>query len=138
MTHSIFYDPHGLPNSEGPEDDRQGQRARPRHARHGADEVPADARVREDADRCRSRTARSPPGLTNPNHLINPKKRDYYADATGIKTGFSGPAGYCVTASAKRGDMELIAVVMGARGLGAAQLVRHRLAPVDEASRNTS
>jgi D-alanyl-D-alanine carboxypeptidase (penicillin-binding protein 5/6) len=54
-------------------------------------------------------------GLTNPNHLINPHKVDYFADATGIKTGFSGPAGYCVTASAKRGDMELICVVMGAR-----------------------
>jgi D-alanyl-D-alanine carboxypeptidase (penicillin-binding protein 5/6) len=55
-------------------------------------------------------------GLTNPNHLINPHKVDYFADATGIKTGYSGPAGYCVTASAKRGDMELVAVVMGARG----------------------
>ena len=54
-------------------------------------------------------------GLTNPNHLINPKSPDYYADATGIKTGYSGPAGYCVTASAQRGDLELVAVVMGAR-----------------------
>jgi D-alanyl-D-alanine carboxypeptidase (penicillin-binding protein 5/6) len=54
-------------------------------------------------------------GLTNPNHLINPKSPDYYGDATGIKTGYSGPAGYCVTASAKRGDLELVAVVMGAR-----------------------
>src|SRR4029079_8492181 len=25
-------------------------------------------------------------GLTNPNHLINPKSPDYFADATGIKT----------------------------------------------------
>src|SRR5207248_11314349 len=54
-------------------------------------------------------------GLTNPNHLIQPGKQDYYDAATGIKTGYSGPAGYCVTASAKRGDLELIAVVMGAR-----------------------
>lgn len=54
-------------------------------------------------------------GLTNPNHLINPKSPDYNGDATGIKTGYSGPAGYCVTASAKRGDLELVAVVMGAR-----------------------
>lgn len=54
-------------------------------------------------------------GLTNPNHLINPKSPDYYADATGIKTGYSGPAGYCVTASAKRGEFELVAVVMGAK-----------------------
>src|SRR5205807_4696811 len=54
-------------------------------------------------------------GLTNPNHLIQPRKQDYYDAATGIKTGYSAPAGYCVTASAKRGDLELIAVVMGAR-----------------------
>lgn len=54
-------------------------------------------------------------GLTSPNHMINPKSRDYYGDATGIKTGYSGPAGYCITASAKRGDLELVAVVMGAR-----------------------
>src|SRR5205807_9774239 len=54
-------------------------------------------------------------GLTNPNHLINAKNRDYYGDATGIKTGYSAPAGYCITASAQRGDMQIIAVVMGAR-----------------------
>lgn len=53
--------------------------------------------------------------IYNPNHLINPKSSDYYDAATGIKTGYSGPAGYCVTASAKRGDMELVAVVMGAK-----------------------
>lgn len=53
--------------------------------------------------------------IYNPNHLINPKSPDYYDAATGIKTGYSGPAGYCVTASAKRGDMELVAVVMGAK-----------------------
>jgi D-alanyl-D-alanine carboxypeptidase (penicillin-binding protein 5/6) len=54
-------------------------------------------------------------GLTNPNHMVNPKHRDFYPDATGIKTGYSGPAGYCITASAKRGDMELVGVVMGAK-----------------------
>ena len=56
-----------------------------------------------------------PSGLTNPNHMIKPGKRDYYADATGIKTGYTVSAGYCITASAKRGEMELVAVVMGAR-----------------------
>jgi D-alanyl-D-alanine carboxypeptidase (penicillin-binding protein 5/6) len=60
-------------------------------------------------------------GLTNPNHLINPHKVNYFADATGIKTGFSAPAGYCVTASAKRGNMELVCVVMGARASNGAE-----------------
>ena len=54
-------------------------------------------------------------GLTNPNHLINPKKPEFYPYATGIKTGYSAPAGYCVTASAEKGGMKLIAVVMGAK-----------------------
>src|SRR5207253_3641529 len=54
-------------------------------------------------------------GLTNPNHLINSGKRDYFADATGIKTGYSAPAGYCVTASASRGPTSVICVVMGAK-----------------------
>ncbi len=54
-------------------------------------------------------------GLTNPNHLINPHKVNYWDAATGIKTGYSAPAGYCVTAAAMKGDMELVCVVMGAR-----------------------
>src|SRR5206468_11438656 len=54
-------------------------------------------------------------GLENPNHLINEHKRDYFSDATGIKTGYSAPAGFCVTASATRGPMSLICVVMGAK-----------------------
>ena len=53
--------------------------------------------------------------IYNPNHLVNPRKENYMSDATGIKTGYSGPAGYCITASAKRGDLELIGVVMGAK-----------------------
>jgi D-alanyl-D-alanine carboxypeptidase (penicillin-binding protein 5/6) len=46
--------------------------------------------------------------MYNPNHLLK-----FYQGATGIKTGYHGKAGFCVTASAKRGDMELVSVVMG-------------------------
>ncbi|HUP46948.1 MAG TPA: hypothetical protein VM779_15685, partial [Thermoanaerobaculia bacterium] len=53
--------------------------------------------------------------------LVNPKRPEYYPEATGIKTGYSGPAGYSITASAKRGDMELIVVVTGARSPSGAQ-----------------
>ncbi len=69
-------------------------------------------------------------GLTSPNHLINPHKRDYFAVATGIKTGYSRPAGYCVTASAQRGPLELICVVMGTKnpnGPGSSFAVATRL-----------
>ena len=56
--------------------------------------------------------------IYNPNRLVNPKRPEYYESATGIKTGYSGPAGYCITASARRNNMELIGVVMGARSPG--------------------
>ena len=47
-------------------------------------------------------------GLSNTNKLIR-----FYSGATGLKTGFTSGAGYCLSASAQREDMELIAVVMG-------------------------
>ena len=37
----------------------------------------------------------------------------YYPGCTGLKTGFTSAAGYCLSASAEREGMELIAVVMG-------------------------
>ncbi len=47
-------------------------------------------------------------GLSNTNKLVR-----FYSGATGLKTGFTSSAGYCLSASAQREDMELIAVVMG-------------------------
>jgi D-alanyl-D-alanine carboxypeptidase (penicillin-binding protein 5/6) len=47
--------------------------------------------------------------LTNTNRLVR-----YYDGCNGLKTGSTDKAGYCISASAKRGDMQLIAVVMGA------------------------
>ena len=48
-------------------------------------------------------------GLSNTNKMIR-----FYNGATGLKTGFTSGAGYCLSASARREDMELVAVVMGA------------------------
>ena len=48
-------------------------------------------------------------GLSNTNKLIR-----FYQGATGLKTGFTSGAGYCLSATAEREGMELIAVVMGA------------------------
>ncbi|MBQ3214548.1 MAG: D-alanyl-D-alanine carboxypeptidase [Oscillospiraceae bacterium] len=48
-------------------------------------------------------------GLSNTNKLVR-----FYPGATGLKTGFTASAGYCLSASAQREGMELIAVVMGA------------------------
>jgi len=48
-------------------------------------------------------------GLSNTNKLVR-----FYQGATGLKTGFTSGAGYCLSATAMRDGMELIAVVMGA------------------------
>ena len=48
-------------------------------------------------------------GLSNTNKMVR-----YYPGCTGLKTGFTSGAGYCLSASAQREGMELIAVVMGA------------------------
>jgi D-alanyl-D-alanine carboxypeptidase (penicillin-binding protein 5/6) len=39
----------------------------------------------------------------------------FYDGCTGLKTGFTSGAGYCLSATAEREGMELIAVVMGAQ-----------------------
>ena len=46
-------------------------------------------------------------GLSNTNKLVR-----FYDGTTGLKTGYTSSAGYCLSASAERGGMELIAVVM--------------------------
>ncbi len=46
--------------------------------------------------------------LSNTNKLIR-----YYDGATGLKTGSTDSAGYCLSATAERDGMELIAVVLG-------------------------
>ena len=47
-------------------------------------------------------------GLSNTNKLIR-----FYDGATGLKTGSTDAAGYCISATAEREGMELIAVVLG-------------------------
>ncbi|MBQ7598953.1 MAG: D-alanyl-D-alanine carboxypeptidase [Clostridia bacterium] len=47
--------------------------------------------------------------LVNTNKLVR-----HYKDTTGLKTGTTSKAGCCISASAKRGGMHLIAVILGA------------------------
>ena len=47
-------------------------------------------------------------GLSNTNKLVR-----FYSGATGLKTGFTAKAGYCLSATAERDGLSLIAVVMG-------------------------
>ncbi|HEX8408647.1 MAG TPA: D-alanyl-D-alanine carboxypeptidase family protein [Thermoanaerobaculia bacterium] len=113
LTHSKFYDPHGLPNPTNPEQvdsmcphdlailGLELMKYQPMQALGTVAEMPFQ----------NGTLAR----IYNPNHLVNPRKANYMEDATGIKTGYTAKAGYCVTASAKRNDMEVIAVIMGAK-----------------------
>lgn len=50
----------------------------------------------------------------NTNSLINEKNKQYYEYATGIKTGYTDAAKNCIVASAKKDDLELICVILGA------------------------
>ena len=47
-------------------------------------------------------------GLSNTNKMVR-----FYNGCTGLKTGFTHGAGYCLSASAERDGLQLIAVVMG-------------------------
>ena len=49
-------------------------------------------------------------GLSNTNKMVR-----FYDGCTGLKTGFTNGAGYCLSASAQREGMELIATVMGSK-----------------------
>ncbi|HET7433533.1 MAG TPA: D-alanyl-D-alanine carboxypeptidase family protein [Thermoanaerobaculia bacterium] len=113
LTHTHFYDPHGLPNKEDPS--RVDTMCPHDLAILGLEVVKhpflRQLAVIPEMPFQNGTLAK----IYNPNHLINPRKQNYMEDATGIKTGYSGPAGYCVTASAKRNGMEVVCVVMGAK-----------------------
>lgn len=64
-------------------------------------------------------------GLTNTNRLIR-----FYRGCTGLKTGSTSKAGFCISATAQRDGMHLICVIMGsstkdARNALAASLLDH-------------
>lgn len=53
-------------------------------------------------------------GTDRATQLLNTNRLLEYKGITGLKTGTTDNAGYCFTATAKRNDMELVAVVLGA------------------------
>lgn len=67
-------------------------------------------------------------GLTNTNRLVR-----FYNGATGLKTGSTAKAGFCISATAERNGMHLIAVIMGSstrdlRNAAAATLLNYGFA----------
>lgn len=57
---------------------------------------------------------KTPDKWVNINQMINPDSKYYYENATGIKTGNTSAAGYCLASSADKNDMSLIAIVLKA------------------------
>ncbi len=53
-------------------------------------------------------------GITwyNTNYLLRSDNRFYFEGATGLKTGYTSEAGYCLAAAAERNGVKLIAVMM--------------------------
>ena len=51
------------------------------------------------------------------NALINPGSKYYYEYTTGLKTGYTDYAGSCIVSTAKKGNMELIEVVLKANSI---------------------
>ena len=49
--------------------------------------------------------------------LLRSDSKYYYEYANGMKTGYTDPAGYCIIATAKKDDMNLLAVVLHGRYL---------------------
>jgi len=108
LKNSMFFDPHGLPNREPGKDDRMSAADL---AKLGM-ELMKYPLMRQYAAMVTMpfTNATFTSGLTNPNHLLR-----FFGGAYGIKTGYTVPAGFSVTAGAKRGDLDLVCVVMGAK-----------------------
>ena len=105
LTNTHAVDPHGL--------EQAGELlgGRPRRHRARADGLPGDARDR----RCKKSVAVPRPRRFSVGLLIDrPAPRPLRRASRAIKTGFTNPAGYCFVGAAKRGDTELVGVVLGA------------------------
>lgn len=105
LEQSTFYDPHGLPNPG---------RENVMSARDLAvlgNELMRYPLMREYAAAAHLpfENATFTSGMTNPNFLLR-----QYEGAYGIKTGYTSSAGFSVTAAARRGETDVIAVVTGA------------------------
>jgi D-alanyl-D-alanine carboxypeptidase (penicillin-binding protein 5/6) len=107
LKNSRFYDPHGLP----PSDPSMNNVMSARDLATLGQELMKHPFMRQLAVipemEFRNGTLER---IYNPNRLLR-----FYEGATGIKTGYSGPAGFSITASAKRNNLELVCVVMGAK-----------------------
>ncbi len=105
MKNTQFETPHGLPPSAGQKDDLTSPRDMAILARAMIKEFPEILEITGKVDGVfRSGTFK----LHNHNNLLR-----HYDGCDGLKTGFHGGAGFCITATAQRNNVRMITVVMG-------------------------
>ena len=130
MTHTTFHSPHGLPPARGQSPDLTSPRDLAILARH--------LLLHTDILRYTSVRTRSfgtgvrlqPVEMRNHNHLLG-----RIDGCDGLKTGFTNGAGFCLAATAQRGNHRIIVVVMGSaeakvRDLKVAELIEKGFAMV--------
>ncbi|MFN2443053.1 MAG: D-alanyl-D-alanine carboxypeptidase family protein [Thermoanaerobaculia bacterium] len=105
MKNTRFVTPHGLPAEAGGADDM----STPRDLSRLAVELMKHPTIRELAKVEQMPFRQGKFTLWNPNDLIS-----RYGPATGLKTGTHDRAGSCLTATASKNGMDLVAVLMGA------------------------
>lgn len=105
MKNTRFVSPHGLPAEAGGADDI----STPRDLTRLAIELMKHPMIRQLAEVEQMPFRQGKFTLWNPNDLIS-----RYGPATGLKTGTHDRAGSCLTATASKNGMDLVAVLMGA------------------------
>ena len=105
LADTVYETPHGLPPEPGRPSDVSSAFDLARLGRELMQYPEAMEWARTPAAGFRNDTFQ----MMNTNHLV----RGTFAGATGLKTGYHQGAGFCVTASATRGDLSLVAVVLG-------------------------
>lgn len=119
LKNTKFVSPHGLPQGEGLTDDMMSAEDL---ARLGW-ELMKYPEMRDWAMRKTMPFRNGTFTMYNPNRLV----RNDFPGVIGIKTGYHGAAGFCVTAAAHRDGMTIVAVVMGGPSARVTENVAGRL-----------
>lgn len=115
--HSNFKNPHGLPDPE--------HYTTPRDLAIIARAAMQNPTFRKIAGTYHQRIERNLPhpvngipqvDFVNHNRMIWPNSMFSYEGATGVKTGYTVDAGQCIVVSARRGEREMLAVVLKSQG----------------------
>ena len=130
MVNTTFHSPNGLPPTHGQRPDLTSPRDLAILGRYLLLHTDilryTSVRARSFGDGVRLQTV----AMTNHNHLLG-----HIAGCDGLKTGFTNGAGFCLAATAQRGNHRIIAVIMGSsdaksRDLKMAELIENSFAIV--------